>query len=144
MAERLVSPGIFTRENDLSFLPQGIAEIGAAFIGPTVKGPAFRPIIVESLDEYTKVFGGSSPDFYTPYAVRNYLNEASRATVVRVLGKSGYDYDLAQSIALCITASAGASASAIGEFNRPDYHRRQQRNAAVRKPRLRTDNRTNL
>ena len=26
MAERIVSPGVFTRERDLSFLPQGIAK----------------------------------------------------------------------------------------------------------------------
>ena len=32
MAERIVSPGVFTRERDLSFLPQAIGEIGAAFI----------------------------------------------------------------------------------------------------------------
>lgn len=38
MAERIVSPGVFTNEKDLSFLPQGIADIGAAIIGPTVKG----------------------------------------------------------------------------------------------------------
>ena len=30
MAERIVSPGVFTRENDLSFLAQGVGEIGAA------------------------------------------------------------------------------------------------------------------
>ena len=34
MAEKIVSPGVFTRENDLSFLSQGIGEIGAAIIGP--------------------------------------------------------------------------------------------------------------
>ena len=28
MAERIVSPGVFTRERDLSFLPQAIGEIG--------------------------------------------------------------------------------------------------------------------
>ena len=33
MAERIVSPGVFTREKDLSFLPQAIGEIGAAIIG---------------------------------------------------------------------------------------------------------------
>ena len=27
MAERIVSPGVFTREKDVSFLPQGIGEI---------------------------------------------------------------------------------------------------------------------
>ena len=41
MAERIVSPGVFTRERDLSFLPAGIAAIGACIIGPTVKGPSF-------------------------------------------------------------------------------------------------------
>ena len=30
MAERIVSPGVFTRERDLSFLPQAIGAIGAA------------------------------------------------------------------------------------------------------------------
>ena len=45
MAETIVSPGVFTRENDLSFLPQGIGAIGAAVIGPTVKGPAFVPTV---------------------------------------------------------------------------------------------------
>jgi hypothetical protein len=39
MAEKLVSPGVFTRENDLSFLQQGVGEIGAAFIGPFKEGP---------------------------------------------------------------------------------------------------------
>ena len=67
--ERMVSPGVFTRENDQSFLAQGIAEIGAAFVGPTQKGPAFRPIIVESQEDYERIFGGTSPDYYTPTAV---------------------------------------------------------------------------
>ena len=40
MAERIISPGVFTKEVDQSFLAGGIAQIGAAVIGPTVKGPA--------------------------------------------------------------------------------------------------------
>ena len=46
MAERIVSPGVFTNEKDLSFLPAGIAAIGAAIVGPTLKGPAFVPTVV--------------------------------------------------------------------------------------------------
>ena len=49
MAERIVSPGVFTRERDLSFLPQGVAEIGAAILGPTTKGPSFVPTIIRNL-----------------------------------------------------------------------------------------------
>ena len=52
MAERIVSPGVFTRERDLSFLPQAIGEIGAAIIGPTKKGPAFTPTQVSNFQEF--------------------------------------------------------------------------------------------
>ena len=48
MAERIVSPGVFTRERDLSFLPQAIGAIGAAIVGPTSKGPAFVPIVIRN------------------------------------------------------------------------------------------------
>ena len=48
MAERIVSPGVFTRERDLSFLPASIGAIGAAIVGPTVKGPAFVPTLITS------------------------------------------------------------------------------------------------
>ena len=43
MAERIVSPGVFTNEVDQSFLAPGVAQIGAAVVGPTVKGPALIP-----------------------------------------------------------------------------------------------------
>ena len=57
MAEKIVSPGVFTREKDLSFLPQGIGEIGAVVIGPTLKGPAFLPTVVESFADFEIKFG---------------------------------------------------------------------------------------
>jgi len=106
MAERLISPGVFTVERDLSFLPQGIAEIGAAFIGPTLKGPAFRPVIVESQEEFNALFGDTTPDYYTPYAVQNYLREASRATVCRVLGLDGYDNTTVESLIISINSAS--------------------------------------
>ena len=43
MAEKIVSPGVFTRENDLSFIAQGVGAIGGVFIGPLKQGPAFKP-----------------------------------------------------------------------------------------------------
>jgi len=91
--DRFVSPGVFTRENDLTFLPQGIAEIGGAFIGPTTKGPAFVPTIVQSADEFRTIFGDPSSDSYVGHAAINYLKDAARGTIVRVLGIEGYDED---------------------------------------------------
>jgi len=93
MAERIVSPGVFTREKDLSFLPQGIGEIGAALIGQSIKGPAFVPTKVESFEEFTQVFGGLTENSYLPYTAQSYLEDAGTATIVRVLGQSGYSVE---------------------------------------------------
>ena len=90
MAERIVSPGVFTRENDLSFIAQGIGEIGAAFVGPFKQGPAFIPTIVRTQSEFENIFGTPDGTYYTEYAVQNYLREAGAATVVRVAGIGGY------------------------------------------------------
>jgi hypothetical protein len=90
MAERIVSPGVFTRENDLSFLAQGVGEIGAAFIGPFKQGPAFVPTIVRTQSEFEDIFGTPDGTYYTEYAVQNYLREAGSATIVRVGGLDGY------------------------------------------------------
>jgi len=93
MAERIVSPGVFTRERDLSFLPQGISEIGAAIIGLTKKGPAFTPTQVSTIGEFEKIFGEQDRKFYVPYAVESYLRSAGVVTIVRVLGIGGYTAD---------------------------------------------------
>jgi len=96
MAERIVSPGVFTRERDLSFLPQGIADIGAAIVGPTVKGPAFVPTMISNFSEYEEMFGSTDDRFYTPYAVEQYLRSAGTVTIVRVLNTAGYSADFVE------------------------------------------------
>ena len=90
MSERIVSPGVFTNEKDLSFLPAGIAAIGAAIIGQTLKGPAFVPTVVTSFNDFIAKFGGLSQTTYVPYAVQSYLKAAGTVTVVRVLSAGGY------------------------------------------------------
>ena len=112
MAERIVSPGVFTRENDLSFLAQGVGEIGAAFIGPFKQGPAFVPTIVRTQSEFEEIFGVPDGTYYTEYAVQNYLREAGTATIVRVAGIGGYT----QSGPLAIFASG----SGAGKYVYPE------------------------
>ena len=94
MSERIVSPGVFTRERDLSFLPAGIGEIGAAIIGPTISGPSFVPTVVTSFADFQIKFGSYSTDFYTPFAVQEYFRgNASSVTIVRVGFIGGYKAD---------------------------------------------------
>jgi hypothetical protein len=111
MAERIVSPGVFTREKDLSFLPAGIAEIGAALIGQTIKGPAFVPTKVESFNEFTQHFGGLTEDSYLPYTAQAYLEDAGSATIVRVLGSAGYT--LTKPVVLTVSSSQGVKVAAV-------------------------------
>ena len=95
MAEKIVSPGVFTNEVDQSFLPAGIAAIGAAVIGPTVKGPALVPTQVSSYSEYQQIFGdtftsGSGTveakySYLTAYAAKSYLAAGNTLTVTRIL-----------------------------------------------------------
>jgi len=113
MAERIVSPGVFTRENDLSFLAQGIGEIGAAFIGPFKQGPAFVPTIVRTQSEFENIFGTPDGTYYTEYAVQNYLREAGAATVVRVAGIGGYQ----QVAPLVILVSSSLGTKIIGTLH---------------------------
>jgi hypothetical protein len=88
MAQKFVSPGVFTSELDQSFLAQGVGAIGAAMVGRTLKGPAFVPTVVHDFDEFTMKFGTTDQKGVAqlPYAARNYLKNAGTLTVVRVLG----------------------------------------------------------
>jgi len=89
-SEKIISPGVFTNEIDQSFLPAAIGEIGAAVLGPTVKGPFMIPTVVTSYSEFQSIFGdtfksGSSYyQFLTSHTAENYLKHSGKMTVVRI------------------------------------------------------------
>ena len=109
MAEKLVSPGVFTKENDLSFLQQGVAEIGAAFVGPFLEGPLV-PTIVNSQSDLETWFGKADGTYYTPLAAQNYLREAGTATICRVAGVGGY----VETAPLLLTVQSGSVTQSVG------------------------------
>jgi len=90
MAEKIVSPGVFTNEIDQSFLPAAVGDLGAAIVGPTVKGPVLIPTVISSYSEYVNVFGeliesGSSKyQYLTSHTAKEYLRQGGPCTIVRV------------------------------------------------------------
>ena len=92
-SEKVVSPGVFTNEIDQTFLPAAIGDIGAALVGPTVKGPPLIPTVVSSYSEFQAIFGdtfkhgvtGSSYSYLTSMTARNYLQHSGQLTVVRIM-----------------------------------------------------------
>ena len=88
MAEKIVSPGVFSRENDISFLTPAAAEVSTAVVGPTVKGPVNIPTVVRSYSEYVAVYGDafkSGSDFYqhsTSIAAEKYFEQGGTSLLV--------------------------------------------------------------
>ena len=94
MAEKIVSPGVFTNEIDQSFIPAALGDIGAVVVGPTVKGPILEPTVVSSYGEYVNIFGElieSGSDKYqylTSHTAQEYLRQGGPLTVIRVADPS--------------------------------------------------------
>ena len=88
MAETIISPGVFARENDISFISPAPVEAGAAIIGPTVKGPVEEPTIVTSYNEYARKFGevftsgSTKQEFLTSVGVKNYFQQGGGSVLV--------------------------------------------------------------
>jgi phage tail sheath protein FI len=111
MAETLISPGVLAREIDRSQIAAQPVVVGAAIIGPTVKGPVELPTVVSSYGDYVNKFGdvlvsGSDTySYFTSIAAYNYFNEGGDSLLVaRVVSGS---YTSATSTA--ISASTNAS-----------------------------------
>jgi hypothetical protein len=88
MAETLISPGVLSIENDQSFITQQPITVGAAIIGPTVKGPVEVPTVVTSYSDYQNKFGttflsGSQVyTYFTSVAAFNYFNNGGESLLV--------------------------------------------------------------
>ena len=99
MAETLISPGVLAIENDNSFISRRPVTVGAAIIGPTVKGPVEVPTIVTTWSQFQNIFGttfqsGSSTNlqtytYLTSIAAYNYFaNGGQSMLVARVVSQS--------------------------------------------------------
>ena len=110
MAERIVSPGVFTNEVDQSFLAGGVAQIGAAIVGSTVKGPALVPTQITSYGEFEQIFGSYTDDSYVPFVVNDYLRNGNVITVTRLLYEDGYSITNG---AIGVIAKSGSGAGAV-------------------------------
>ena len=113
MAETIISPGVFQRENDISFIQPAPVEAGAAILGPTVKGPVEIPTIVTSYNDYTRKFGvtfesGSDKhEFLTSMAVKSYFDQGGNTCLVtRVVNGN---YSAATSTNIVDSGSSGIS-----------------------------------
>lgn len=120
MASKIVSPGVFTQENDLTFVPQGVAEIGAAIVGPFPKGPAFVPTTVETQADFRALFGAPDGNHLAAYAAEDYLRNNGRVTCVRVGGLGGYQQSNALALKFHTSGSTEVTVAVIASTSNGD------------------------
>ena len=114
MAETLISPGVLTRENDISFIAPAAVEAGAAILGPTVKGPVEDPTLVTSYGQYQRIFGvtfesgSTKQEYLTSLAVKSYFNQGGGSVLVTRVASGSYS-----------VASSTDITAATGSLNNP-------------------------
>ena len=88
MAESIISPGVFARENDISFIQPAPVEASTALLGPTVKGPVNQPTVVTSYNQYVRTFGTTFTsasvvqEFITSIAAKNFFDQGGNSLLV--------------------------------------------------------------
>jgi hypothetical protein len=96
MAETLLSPGVFSIENDQSQITQGPVAAGAAIIGPTVTGPVNIPTVITSYSQYKAIFGssfisgGSTYEYLTSMAALGYFQQGGSSLLVTRVASGSY------------------------------------------------------
>ena len=121
MAEAIISPGVFTRENDISFIQPAAVEAGAAIIGPAVKGPVEKPTLVTSYSDYVRTFGATfesasaSYEFMTSIAVKNYFSQGGNSVLVSRVVNGSFDPATSTKITGSAVPTAPFALDTLGE-----------------------------
>jgi hypothetical protein len=96
----LLHPGVYVQEVSSGVRPiEGVSTSTAAFIGVTDKGPIpgnilptgrpAQPILVTSLTDYTRQFGGFRRDSFLTYAVRSFYENGGRRLYIARVAPTG-------------------------------------------------------
>ena len=96
MAEQIVSPGVFQRETDQSFITPAPVEVGAAIVGPTVRGPIEQPTGVSSCADYKNKVGtiftsaSENLEFFTSIAAQKFFSNGGNSMLVTRVGSGSF------------------------------------------------------
>jgi len=124
MAEVILSPGVFQIESDQSLYTTAPAALGAAIVGPTVKGRPFVPTYVTTFNQYLSLFGDvfKSGSYYYEYltsqAAKEYFNNGGQSLLVTriISGSSNASvYATASVLTTGTTAVTGALLTVIND-----------------------------
>ena len=113
MAEIILSPGVFQIESDQSLYTQAPPALGAAIVGPTVKGRPFVPTYVTTYTQYLSLFGDTFKsgsyyyEYFTSQTAKEYFQNGGQSLLVtRIISGSANIGTYAQAN---VTSGSGAA-----------------------------------
>ena len=115
--EQIISPGVFQNESDQSAYTQGPQVVGAAIVGPTVKGIPMVPTYVTSYSEFQSIFGEGFKsgsyyyEYFTSLAAKDYFSNGGQTLLVtKIISGSANLSTYATSV---VPAISGATTSSF-------------------------------
>jgi hypothetical protein len=115
MAEAIISPGVYTNENDQSAVTQGPIVAGAAIVGPTVNGIPYIPTLVTTYSDYVAKFGSTFEsgangnfEYFTSLAAKNYFDNGGSTLLVTRITHAGTGSSALQSFASASVPFSGS------------------------------------
>ena len=114
MAEQIISPGVFQNENVPIALEAAAAPIGAAIVGPTVKGPMGIPTTVTTYTDFKQKFGSSlisggiQYSYFTSISAQNYFKQGGTNLLVTRVASGSKDFRPASSSRIITGSNGGA------------------------------------
>jgi len=119
MAEQIISPGVFQNENVPVALQAAAAPLGAALIGPSVKGPIGVPTYCTTYTDYKQKFGGAHVSggveysYFTNISAQNYFKQGGTSLLVTRVASGSGAFTPASSSAI----TSGSNLGAVGSVN---------------------------
>jgi phage tail sheath protein FI len=86
-----LSPGVYTREIDLSLYPAQASTSVLGMVGTAVKGALNKAVLITSPSQFIETFGNPTPESYLGYGALQFLEKGNRLYVVRVGATTGAD-----------------------------------------------------
>jgi len=81
-----LTPGVYVEEFEIGARPiEGVSTSTAGFLGLAERGP-YKPVLVTSLAQYMRIYGGYTPGSYLTYAVEGFFsNGGQRCYIGRIV-----------------------------------------------------------
>jgi uncharacterized protein len=114
MAEKIVSPGVYTRESDQTQITEGPIIAEAAIVGPTTTGPVEEPTIVTSYSDYKSKFGGALESasqrytFFNSLTAHNFFKQGGETLLVTRTVAGSYTFATSSVISSGSTDTIGS------------------------------------